>query len=283
MAAHFRDFRAGCTARLSGTLNPTTPPADTSPPAGAVWHGGAGVSLDNALSLLRQSGREPPSGEFGSPAWMQGPIDALCGLSSRDALTGLANRRHFEMVLSREIDRVARAGEPALLLLDIDHFERVNDTHGHAAGDLVLKAVAEALLECVLLDTGAGISDVVLYTASLADEVLVVTTPEPTAMTDAYATIKVLATTQGRRALHLVVNQALNAGEGRAIRAQLQQVIDRYGNPCLEAPVKLDHAGDVPADAAVRESVQKRQLLLALFPRAPAARAVMALAARLVS
>ena len=119
----------------------------------------AGVNLDTALSLLRQSGRELPSGEVGSPAWMQGLIDALCELSSRDALTGLANRRHFEMALAREIDRVARAGEPALLLLlDIDHFKHVNDTHGHAAGDLVLKAVSDALLECVRpMDTVARI------------------------------------------------------------------------------------------------------------------------------
>jgi len=71
-------------------------------------------------------------------------------ISSRDALTGLANRRSFELALAREIDRVARAGEPALLLaLDIDHFKSVNDTHGHASGDLVLKAVANALLDCV--------------------------------------------------------------------------------------------------------------------------------------
>jgi GAF domain-containing protein len=80
------------------------------------------LKLDAALSLLSQSGHEPLAGEAGSAAWMQGLIDALCELSSRDALTGLANRRHFEMVLAREIDRVARAGEPALLLmLDIDH------------------------------------------------------------------------------------------------------------------------------------------------------------------
>ena len=112
-----------------------------------------------ALSLLRQSGHEAPPGEAGSAAWLQGLIDALCELSSRDALTGLANRRHFEMVLAREIDRVARAGEPALLLLlDIDHFKAVNDNHGHVAGDLVLKAVSEALLECVRpMDTVARI------------------------------------------------------------------------------------------------------------------------------
>jgi diguanylate cyclase (GGDEF)-like protein len=86
----------------------------------------------------------------GSPAWLQGLIDALVELSSRDALTGLANRRSFELALGREIDRVARSGEPALLLtMDIDHFKRVNDSYGHNAGDLVIKAVAGALLDCV--------------------------------------------------------------------------------------------------------------------------------------
>ncbi|HMO48786.1 MAG TPA: GGDEF domain-containing protein [Rubrivivax sp.] len=109
-----------------------------------------GLQLDQALQLLRQAGHELPAGAPHSDAWLQSLIDSLVDLSSRDALTGLANRRSFELALAREIDRVARAGEPALLLaLDIDHFKQVNDTHGHASGDLVLKAVAKALLECV--------------------------------------------------------------------------------------------------------------------------------------
>ena len=110
----------------------------------------ASLKLDQALQLLRQAGHDLPEGEPGSPQWLQSLIDSLVDLSSRDALTGLANRRSFELALAREIDRVARSGEPALLLvLDIDHFKRVNDTHGHGGGDLVLKAVAKALLECV--------------------------------------------------------------------------------------------------------------------------------------
>ena len=108
------------------------------------------LQLDQALQLLRQSGHELPAGAPGSAAWLQALIDSLVDMSSRDALTGLANRRSFELALAREIDRVARVGEPALLLaLDIDHFKSVNDTHGHASGDLVLKAVAAALLDCV--------------------------------------------------------------------------------------------------------------------------------------
>lgn len=83
-------------------------------------------------------------------AYLQALIDQLVDLSSRDALTGLANRRSFELALAREVDRVARSGESALVLMvDIDHFKRVNDTHGHAAGDLVIRAVGQALTDSV--------------------------------------------------------------------------------------------------------------------------------------
>jgi diguanylate cyclase len=110
----------------------------------------AALQLERALQLLGQSGQTLPAAEVGSAPWLQALIDALVDLSSRDALTGLANRRAFELALAREIDRVARSGEPALLLaLDIDHFKRVNDTWGHAAGDQVLKAVAAALIDSV--------------------------------------------------------------------------------------------------------------------------------------
>jgi len=115
------------------------------------------LRLESALQLLEQSGRELPARD--DPAWLQAIVDALCDLSSRDPLTGLANRRQFEIALAREIDRVARAGEPALLLMiDIDHFKRVNDSRGHAAGDKVLQAVALRLLDCVRpMDTLARI------------------------------------------------------------------------------------------------------------------------------
>lgn len=134
----------------------------------------------------------------------------------------------------------------------------------------------------VLLDTGAGISDVVLFTVSLADRVLVVATPEPTSMTDAYATIKVLAAMQGRRAIQLVVNQVRRPGEGRVVHQQLQHVVDRYVNPALDAALRLELLGELPSDPAVRDAVARRELLMETMPGSAAAAAVVALATRLL-
>jgi diguanylate cyclase (GGDEF)-like protein len=65
-----------------------------------------------------------------------------------DELTGLSNRRRFQEVLAGEVERSRRFGQPVgLVMLDIDNFKQVNDTHGHPAGDLVLKEVARILRE----------------------------------------------------------------------------------------------------------------------------------------
>jgi flagellar biosynthesis protein FlhG len=136
----------------------------------------------------------------------------------------------------------------------------------------------------ILIDTGAGISDVVLYAVSLADDVLVLATPEPTSMTDAYATIKVLATQQQRGEIRLVVNQVGRIGEGRVIRNQLQLVVDKFVTPLMaegRAAPTLDLIGEVPQDPSVREAVQKRRLLLELLPGCAAAQAVEAIASKI--
>ncbi len=108
------------------------------------------LRLDDARALLEHDGTELPAPGDGPTAYLQRIIDGLCELSLRDPLTGLANRRHFRAVLSREIEIVARSGNSALLLmLDIDHFKKINDTHGHLAGDKVLQAVARCIAGCV--------------------------------------------------------------------------------------------------------------------------------------
>ncbi|OYU83667.1 MAG: hypothetical protein CFE45_26270, partial [Burkholderiales bacterium PBB5] len=73
-------------------------------------------------------------------------------LSEHDPLTGLANRHHLQRLRQAPADGPAPAFEGALLLIDIDHFKRVNDRHGHAAGDSVLVETARRLRQC--LDNG---------------------------------------------------------------------------------------------------------------------------------
>ncbi|HYI82903.1 MAG TPA: GGDEF domain-containing protein, partial [Acetobacteraceae bacterium] len=72
---------------------------------------------------------------------------------ARDPLTGLLNRRALEAQATRLLAEAARSGQPvALLLLDLDHFKSVNDTHGHAAGDAVIRGVAEVLMREIRQD-----------------------------------------------------------------------------------------------------------------------------------
>ncbi len=134
--------------------------------------------------------------------------------------------------------------------------------------------------DVILLDTGAGISDVVLFSISLASEVLIVATPEPTSLTDAYAAIKVLAMQQKRQHVRIVVNQTARPGDGRAITSQLQQVVERFVNTESGKPLRLLHMGDIPADPTVRETVMRRQLLLQHAPGCPAGLAISQLAGK---
>ena len=109
------------------------------------------LRLDDARALLAHDAQngDRDSGESAAD-YLQRLIDGLCDLSLKDPLTGLGNRRHFQGVLERAIETVARSGDSVLLLLlDIDHFKAVNDTHGHLAGDQVLRAIAGCLTRCV--------------------------------------------------------------------------------------------------------------------------------------
>jgi len=120
------------------------------------------LDLQVALQLLRQAGyadavQDASDSDAVSRAGLQTIIDRLCEISLRDGLTGLANSRHFAAALEQEVDRVSRSGEIALLLLiDLDYFKAINDTHGHLAGDQALRAVADVLAKNVRpMDTAA--------------------------------------------------------------------------------------------------------------------------------
>ena len=213
-------------------------------------------------------------------------LDADLGLANLDVVLNLAARITLHDVFTGRatLDQALQPAPGGFTVLlagsGLVEYSRMTPE----VRDKLLDVIAQVRprFDQVLLDTGAGISDVVLFTVSLADEVLVVATPEPTSLTDAYATSKVLASTQAARPMRLLVNQVQRKGQGHAVRGQLQQVLDRFVSPELATPLKLTLIGEVPLDAAVRTSVQQRQLLMESMPGSAAAVALAAAAGKLL-
>jgi diguanylate cyclase (GGDEF)-like protein len=83
--------------------------------------------------------------------------DGLAAMAARDGLTGLFNRRELDERAAQKIALAQRHGRPfSCLLLDVDHFKQINDTHGHAAGDAVLRSVAGMIRETSRISDVAG-------------------------------------------------------------------------------------------------------------------------------
>ncbi len=134
----------------------------------------------------------------------------------------------------------------------------------------------EQQADVVLIDCGAGISSNVTAFAAAADDLLVVTTPEPTALTDAYALVKVLTQQRAAVSLHALVNQASSSREGREVGERLAEVAARF------LGVSVQPLGHVPTDPHVAWAVRAREPVVLRYPGCPAAAAFSALARRWV-
>jgi diguanylate cyclase (GGDEF)-like protein len=112
------------------------------------------------MRILHHAGKpDPLLSETDSDEQIQSLIDALCDLSVHDGLTGLVNATFFHAALTAEIDRSARTGRRCgLLVIDLDHFKILNDTHGHQAGDQALQSAAAIMRKSLRgMDTAARI------------------------------------------------------------------------------------------------------------------------------
>ncbi len=135
----------------------------------------------------------------------------------------------------------------------------------------------EQQADFLVIDTGAGIGQNVLSFTRAADHVLVVTTPEPTAITDAYAVVKVISRDRADRHMSLLVNQTLSDHEGKLVYDRISRVARQFLN------INLLDAGSVPDDEHVVLSVRKRSPFVLAYPRCPASVCVNQLAMRLAS
>jgi len=199
-------------------------------------------------------------------------IDADLGLANSHIVMGVAPRYHLGHLLDGTVgvDEVLTAGPHGLRMLSaasgVQEMTRLDD-----AQKLRLVTALDPLderFDLVLIDCGAGIGDNVVFFAGAAQMTLLVVTPEPTSLTDAYAAVKVLSQRAGVRHFSVVVNWAHDEQQARDIFQKLSRVTDRF----LQA--KVSYAGSLPRDENVQRSVMAQQPVVDLYPQAPCSRAL---------
>jgi flagellar biosynthesis protein FlhG len=206
-------------------------------------------------------------------------LDADLGLANADVLCNLDLPFNLSHVIARKKEvrevmykapggfRLIGGASGLARMADLTEFDRQRLIS--ALGEL------EQSADIILIDTGAGISPNVLSFTRAADDVLVVTTPEPTAITDAYAVVKVISKDGQTRRVSLLVNQAQSPSEGKVVYERIAAVAKKFLN------VSLLDAGHVLADDDVRSAVRKRVPFVIGAPRSQAAHCVAQLAMRL--
>ena len=207
-------------------------------------------------------------------------IDADLGMANVDILLGAASRKHLLDLLRPEVtldDVIVRTshiqyisgGSGIEKALEYDHAEKL----------LLQQKLADCATraDLILVDTGAGLGRNVMDFILAADEVLLVTTPEPTSLTDAYAVMKAYSIYAAQKNLRLIINRVYEAKESREVAQKLQRAAEKF----LHMPV--DCLGYVFEDTAVTKAVRKQTPLLKAEPTAAAARCIDALAQSLIT
>ncbi|WP_303722749.1 MinD/ParA family protein [Malonomonas rubra] len=207
-------------------------------------------------------------------------IDADLGLANIDVVLGLAppyNLNHF-FNGERTLEEVMAEGPHGLKILPagsgVQQYTRLD-------AQLKMRLIEsldalEEQFDVVLIDTEAGISDNVTYFNVAAQDILVVTTPEPTAITDAYALMKLLSTQYHQKRFLLSVNSVREPDEGLDVFEKLTMVSGRY------LDISLDYLGCIPFDRKMHESVREQTVMVDLMPDHKVAKAFVELAESLV-
>ncbi len=199
-------------------------------------------------------------------------IDGDLGLANVEILFGLKPRFHLGHLLDSDIPvtEVMAPGPSGVKVLPagtgMQQLSRLDD-----AQRLRLVTALDQLedqFDVIFLDAGAGIGDNVMFFVGAAQEALLVVSPEPTSLTDAYATIKVLCQDAGVRFFDVVVNQAGNEAMAHDIFDKLSAIAGRF----LDARIRW--LGWLPRDENVHRAVMAQRPVVELFPSTPATRAL---------
>jgi flagellar biosynthesis protein FlhG len=208
-------------------------------------------------------------------------IDADLGLANVEIVFGAKPKRHLGDLLSPDVsvDDVLVEVKPGIHILPAASGIQQLTQLGQEE-KLRLIAVLDGMAErfdLVLIDSGAGIGDNVLFFVSMAQEIVLVVTPEPTSLVDAYAAVKVLSQHMGLKDFGVVINSVVDEMAARDVFQKLVNLADRF------LSVRIRHLGYVTRDENVHRAVMAQKPIADLFAQAPATRALTVIADRLFS
>ncbi|MDQ6974787.1 MAG: MinD/ParA family protein [Mariprofundaceae bacterium] len=185
-------------------------------------------------------------------------LDADLGMANVDVMLGISGHGSIQQVLAGSAslsDILVRTTQGFDVLPGGSGFSDLSALNTQQQQVLMDEMrEAEKNYDLVLIDTAAGIGDNVLFFVASAESSLVVLTPDPTSLTDAYALIKVLSQQRDVHRFMVLVNQ-VDAFEGELTFRRLMSVTDRY------LDVQLDYVGCVPSSKDVQKAVQRQNLL----------------------
>ncbi len=203
-------------------------------------------------------------------------MDADLGLANIDVLLGLHPKANLQHVINgeRTLEEVIVDGPAGVKIIPAASGIQKMAELGPEAHAGIIQAFSELSLDLdvLIVDTAAGISDVVTSFTRAAQEVVVVVCDEPASITDAYAIIKLLSREHGMFRFRILANRAQSAQQGREIYNKILKVTDRF------LDVALDYMGYVPEDEYLRKSVKKQRPVVEAFPRSKSAQAFATLA-----
>lgn len=198
-------------------------------------------------------------------------IDVLFGIIPRYTLVDvIKNRKNILEILS-EGPRNTRfisggSGVEELVKLEKEQLARFVDNI----------SLLDKIADIVLIDTGAGLSENVMSFVMAADEVLLVTTPEPTSITDAYALIKMVSNRNKRKKIKVLVNRAESINEAKDILNKLVLVADKF------LGLKIEPLGYILQDDAVIKAVKQQQPFSISFPKCQATKYIKELSGKFI-
>ncbi|NTS76379.1 MinD/ParA family protein [Catenovulum sp. SM1970] len=227
--------------------------------------GKSNVSLNMAVALGQQGKRVLV-------------FDADLGLANVDVMLGLRVEKNLSHLLAGEceLEDILVEGPHGIRIVPATSGTRnmVELTPNEHAGLIRAFSELDSDYDVLIVDTAAGISDMVLSFSRAAQDVMVVVCDEPTSITDAYALIKVLNRDYGVFRFKVVANMVRSLREGQELFAKLSKVTDRF------LDVALELVAIIPFDENVRKAVRKQKTIVDAFPKSPAAIAFKTLATR---